>query len=118
MPPTHKNFWIKEIRTHSIAAKHILIIGNQNDLLRKNKETIDDTELRRICHGYKTSVAHMSAKLDSMQHCQDVIDDFCREVLMHKFELAGPLQSSSSSSNLDITAADPNGFHIVKLDQN
>ena len=111
-----ESFWIKEIKNHNIQAKHILIIGNQNDLLRQDKKTVDDDELRRICAGFNISIAHMSAKKDSMQKCQDVIDDFCQDVLMHKFELAGPLQSSNSSSSFDGVAPDLAGFQRIKLE--
>jgi len=110
-----EHFWVKEIKKYSIPAKHVLIIGNQNDRLRKDKPMIEDDELRRICSGFRTTIAHMSAKKDSAQHCQDVIDNFCQDVLMYKYQLAGPIESTSGSSEAPV-APDLEGFHHVRLE--
>lgn len=100
------SLWLPQLADGSDKVKRVLIIGNQTDLLRKDKEPINAYDMTQLCKDYKTTAAHMSAKKDSTAHCQEVIDAFCQKVVKDKFGLGAFDDDSSSSSS---------GFTVLEL---
>ena len=96
-----ENIWIPELRKNNCPATHLLIIGNKLDAMEGDGLQVLNRELRRIGKGFRTTCCHMSAKVSSPLYCQDVIDTFCHQALLHTFKLAEKLESTDSGNSTD-----------------
>jgi GTPase SAR1 family protein len=91
-----RDYWIPQLLENGCPATHLLIVGNKCDTLRPGKERVSDAVLTAMGTGYETKVCHLSAKDDNQGVLNEVMDDFCKRVLLHKFDLAGTINESNN----------------------
>jgi small GTP-binding protein len=95
--------WLGDLKSNGFQVKQLLVVGNQMDLLREEKKPVDEERIKDLVRGFESDSVRLSAKTDTGQRMQAVIESFCKRVIVRKYQLGGPEKRSSSDSIDDET---------------